>query len=72
MKAEFDKATIKIWFSSLSTSRNFNNVTEIIQSGNMALIKTAKGNQHLVNMDNVNLIEEMEGQYEKYKSRAIQ
>ena len=60
MKAEFDNAMIKIWFSSLSTSRNFHNVTEIIQSENMALIKTKDGKQHLVNMSNVNLIEEVD------------
>ncbi len=60
MKAEFDNAMIKIWFSSLSTSRNFHNVTEIIQSENMALIKTKDGKQHLVNMANVNLIEEVD------------
>jgi hypothetical protein len=60
MKAEFDNATIKIWFSSLSTSRNFHNVTEIIQSENMALIRTKDGKQHLVNMANVNLIEEVD------------
>lgn len=60
MKAEFDNAIIKIWFNSLSTSRNFINVTEIIQSDNMALIKTKDGKQHLVNMENVNLIEEID------------
>lgn len=63
MKAEFDNATIKIWFNSLSTSRNFSNVTEIEQSGNMALIKTKEGNQHLVNMSNVNMIEETPKKY---------
>jgi hypothetical protein len=60
MKAEFDNAIIKVWFSSLSTSRNFYNVTEIIQSENMALIKTKDGKQHLVNMGNVNLLEEVD------------
>jgi hypothetical protein len=60
VKAEFDNAIIKIWFNSLSTSRNFINVTEIIQSDNMALIKTRDGKQHLVNMGNVNLIEEID------------
>lgn len=66
MKAEFDNATIKIWFNSLSTSRNFNNVTEIEQSNNMALIKTVEGNQHLVNMNNVNLIEEVDNSKRNY------
>lgn len=60
MKAEFDNAIIKVWFNSLSTSRNFHNVTEIIQSENMALVKTKDGKQHLVNMANVNLLEEVD------------
>ena len=60
MKAEFDNAIIKVWFNSLSTSRNFYNVTEIIQSENMALVKTKDGKQHLVNMANVNLLEEVD------------
>ena len=60
MKANFDKATIKIWFNSQSTSRNFYNVTEIVQEGNSALIKT-KDSQHLINFNNVNLIEELRG-----------
>ena len=60
MKAEFDNAIIKVWFNSLSTSRNFYNVTEIIQSENMALIKAKDGKQHLVNMANVNLLEEVD------------
>lgn len=66
MKAEFDNATIKIWFNSLSTSRNFNNVTEIEQSGNMALVKTKEGHQHLVNMSNVNLVEEIDKSKRNY------
>lgn len=61
MKAEFDNATIKIWFNSQHTSRNFRNVTEITQEGNSALIRTSEGNQHLVNMANVNMIEELPG-----------
>jgi hypothetical protein len=60
VKAEFDNAIIKVWFNSLSTSRNFYNVTEIIQSENMALVKTKDGKQHLVNMANVNLLEEVD------------
>lgn len=59
MKAEFGRATIKIWFNALSTSRNFTNVVEIVQEGNTALVITSKGNQHLINMSNVNLIEEI-------------
>ena len=60
MKAEFDNANIKIWFNTLSTSRNFYNVREIIQEGNAALIKTNNGDQHFLNFENVNMIEEIE------------
>ena len=60
MKAEFDNANIKVWFNTLSTSRNFYNVREIIQEGNAALIKTNNGDQHFLNFENVNMIEEIE------------
>lgn len=60
MTATFDNATIKIWFASQHTSRNIYNVTEIIQKGNTALVKTSKGDQFLISMQNVNMIEEME------------
>lgn len=60
MKAEFDNATIKVWFNSQGTSRNFYNVRYILQEGNSALIKTANGDQHLVNFNNINMIEEVE------------
>ena len=60
MKAKFDNAKIKIWFSSQHTSRNIYNVTEIIQEGNTALIKTAEDNQFLISMQNVNMIEEID------------
>lgn len=66
MKAEFDNATIKIWFNSQSTSRNFHNVTEIIQSDGMALIRTSEGNQHLLNFNNINLIEEVDRTKKQY------
>lgn len=59
MKAQFDKATIKIWFASLSTSRNFKNVVEIVQEGNAGLIKISNGDQHLINWANVNIVEEI-------------
>lgn len=59
MTATFDKATIKVWFNTLSTSRNFRNVIEIRQEKNAALITTFEGDQHILNMDNVNLIEEI-------------
>lgn len=59
MTATFDKATIKVWFNSLGTSRNFKNVTEIVMSENSYLIKTAEGNQYIMPMANANIIEEI-------------
>lgn len=56
MKAQFDNATIKVWFNSQHTSRNFHDVKEIRQEGNSALIRTSDGDQHLINFANVNLI----------------
>ncbi len=61
MKAVFEGATIKVWFNTISTSRNFYNVAEIVQEGNAVLIKTGNGDQHLLNWDNINLVEEIEG-----------
>jgi hypothetical protein len=60
MKAVFEGATIKVWFNTLSTSRNFYNVAEIVQEGNAVLIKMGNGDQHFLNFDNVNMIEELE------------
>jgi hypothetical protein len=60
MKAKFEGATIKVWFNTLSTSRNFYNVAEIVQEGNAVLIRTGNGDQHLLNFENVNMIEELE------------
>ncbi len=60
MKAKFEGATIKVWFNTLSTSRNFYNVAEIVQEGNAALIKMGNGDQHFLNFENVNMIEELE------------
>lgn len=60
MKAVFEGATIKVWFKTLSTSRNFYNVAEIVQEGNAVLIRTGNGDQHLLNFENVNMIEEIE------------
>ncbi len=59
MTAIFDKAKIKVWFNSLGTSKNFKNVTEIIASENSYLIKTAEGNQYIMPMANVNIIEQI-------------
>lgn len=59
MKAAFEGATIKVWFNTISTSRNFYNVAEIVQEGNAVLIKTGNGDQHLLNFDNINIIEEI-------------
>jgi len=60
MTAVFDKANIKIWFNTLGTSRNFKNVTEIIMGENSYLIKTSEGNQYIMPMSNVNIIEQIE------------
>ncbi len=60
MKAVFEGATIKVWFNTISTSRNFYNVAEIVQEGNAVLIKTGNGDQHLLNFENVNVIEEIQ------------
>jgi hypothetical protein len=60
MKAKFEGATIKVWFNTLSTSRNFYDVAEIVQEGNAVLIRTGNGDQHLLNFENVNMIEELE------------
>ncbi len=60
MKAKFEGATIKVWFKNLGTSRNFYNVAEIVQEGNAALIKMGNGDQHFLNFENVNMIEELE------------
>lgn len=60
MKAKFEGATIKVWFNTLSTSRNFYNVAEIVQEGNAALIRMSNGDQHFLNFENVNMIEEIE------------
>ena len=60
MKAVFEGAIIKVWFNTLSTSRNFYNVAEIVQEGNAVLIRTGNGDQHLLNFENVNMIEEIE------------
>ena len=60
MKAVFEGATLKVWFLNAGISRNFTNVAEIVQEGNALLIKTENGDQHLLNFENVNMIEEIE------------
>jgi len=59
MKAEFEKATIKVWFNSQGTSRNFNNVVEILHEGNSVLITTSEGHYHILNMANINMLEQL-------------
>ncbi len=59
MKAVFEDATIKVWIKEKGISRNFENVTEIIMSENSYLIRTADGNQYIMPMVNVNMIEEI-------------
>ena len=59
MKAEFDKATLKIWFQGQAVSRNIPNVVEMNMEGSLAIIKTAEDNHYFITMSNVNLIEEV-------------
>jgi len=59
MTAEFDKATIKVWFSSKGVSRNFYNVTKIISSDNSYLIQIANGSQFILSLPNVNMLEQI-------------
>lgn len=60
MKAEFDNATIKVWFTTKGVSRNFENVTKIVMSESSYLIQTANGNQYILSLPNVNMLEEIE------------
>lgn len=60
MKAEFDNATIKVWFNSQHTSRNFNNVAEIVHEDNSVLITTADKKYHILNMANINMLEQLD------------
>jgi len=59
METSFDKATIKVWFNSQSTSRNFKNVNSIVHTGNSVLITTSEGNFHILNMNNINMLEQI-------------
>lgn len=54
-------ATIKVWFQGLATSRNLYGVTEIETNENIMRIKT-NGHDVIVNFNNVNLIEVIEGE----------
>lgn len=60
MEANFNNATIKVWFNSQSTSRNFKNVVTIIHSDNSVLITTKEGMHHILNMNNINMIEQLD------------
>lgn len=59
MEANFNNATIKVWFNSQSTSRNFKNVVTIIHSDNSVLITTKEGMHHILNMNNINMLEQL-------------
>ena len=72
MTALFDKANIKIWFNTLGTSRNFKNVTEIIMGENSYLIKTSEGNQYIMPIVNINLIEQIEVEQELTGKRLME
>jgi len=60
MTAEFDNANIKVWFKEKGVSRNFENVTKIVMSENSYLIQTANGNQYILSLPNVNMLEQIE------------
>ncbi len=59
MEAKFDNATIKVWFNSQHTSRNFINVVSILHEGNSVLITTKEGHYHILNMANINMLEQL-------------
>lgn len=61
MITTFTNATVKVWFQGLSTSRNLFGVTEIEKQGNVMRIKS-NGHDIIVNFNNVNLIEVIEGE----------
>jgi len=60
MTAEFDKSTIKVWFNSQSTSRNFFNVMKIVHEGNSVLLTTSEGKHHILNFANINMLEQLD------------
>lgn len=59
MEATFDSATIKVWFNSQSTSRNFEGVLRIVHESNSVLITDNKGRHHILNMANINMLEQL-------------
>lgn len=60
MEAKFENATIKVWFNSQHTSRNFKNVVRIVHEGNSVLITTSEGHHHILNMANINMLEQLD------------
>ena len=60
MTAEFDNASIKVWFKEKGVSRNYENVTKIVMSESSYLIQTANGNQYILSLPNVNMLEQIE------------
>lgn len=60
MTAEFDNASIKVWFKEKGVSRNFENVTKIVMSESSYLIQTANRNQYILSLPNVNMLEQIE------------
>jgi hypothetical protein len=59
MKAQFDNATLKVWFANNGTNRNFQNVVEVEHTGNLMRIELADGKTILINFNNVNMVEEI-------------
>ena len=60
MKAHFDGASIKVWFKETGICRVFANVATLEHAGNRLLIVATDGKHHLLNMDNVNMVEELD------------
>ena len=60
MEAKFENATIKVWFNSQHTSRNFKNVIRIVHEGNSVLVTTSEGHHHILNMANINMLEQID------------
>ena len=49
-----------MWFNSQHTSRNFDNVVTILHEGNSVLITTSEGKHHILNMNNINMLEQLD------------
>lgn len=59
MEAIFNNATIKVWFNSQGTSRNFEKVISILHKDNSVMITTSDKKYHILNMNNINMLEQI-------------